>query len=91
MSDTPTKWQAQQIAQTLGAHEIYVSHKVLMFTEKHTVVEVTYRCDHPEYQGGVFNEVHDTSELIGGGRAHPIVDAPASDYTSVQSLIDSTE
>lgn len=91
MSEKPTKWQAQQIAQALGSHEIYVSHKVLVFTDELTAVEVTYRCDHPEYQGGVFNEVHDTETLIGGGRAHPIVDAPASDYTSVSDLLDAAQ
>ena len=72
----PTKWQAQRIARAIGAHEIYVSHKVLVFTEKYTVVEVTYRQSHPSYIGGTWNEIHDTAELICGGRAEVIEDAP---------------
>lgn len=72
MSVIINKWISGQIAEAIGAHEIYVSHRVLVFNDKRTAVEVTYRRDHPAYVGGVWIEVYDTEELIGGGVAEPI-------------------
>lgn len=46
----------------LTDHPAYVSHRLVAQYEGFTLVEVTYRVDHPDYEGGVELECWDDND-----------------------------